>query len=146
MASRRQRPKKNPLTYRPFAGLGNQVDKELEEMGYAPSPSTPKQKGRVKRDKSIGANRTSSSSSNKETQMPGTSRASSARKKSSRSVTRSGGSSLQELGERALDVAIDDAARPFARGAFYAAGAVTGGVVAGNLLAKTGMQVPGFSK
>lgn len=78
-----------------------------------------------------------------------TSRASSAKKKAtSRKVTRSGGndkSTLSELGESAVEVAVEDVARPALRGFAYGAGAAGGVIVAGNLAAKTGMKVPGFS-
>ena len=54
MASRR--PEKKPLTHRPFAALNSAV-RELEDLGYAPCPSSPQQKGSVDGDKKNGKKR-----------------------------------------------------------------------------------------
>ena len=135
-----------PLTHQPFANVFvSKTDKQLKELGYGPVPSIPKQKKGDRRDKKPSKQSPASPSKTGEpvpTARP--SRASSTKKKA---TTRSGGggsSSLQELGEKTLDVAVEDVARPYVRGAAYAAGAVTGAVVAGNVLSKTGMKVPGF--
>jgi hypothetical protein len=141
-----------PLTHRPFSILRSEADQELEEMGYAPSPSTPKQKQKGSGDKKNGKRRTANRTSKKSKEnavAATTSRASSAKKKAtSRKVTRAGGkekSTLSDLGESALEVAAEDIARPMIRGAATGFGVAGGVIIAGNLASKTGMKVPLFS-
>jgi hypothetical protein len=142
---------KKPLTHRPLSGLRSAEDQALVEMGYAPSPSTPKQnKGGSGDKKNVGKRRPANRATRKKENAVAstTSRASSTKKRATaRHITKSGGdkSTLSSLGESALEVAVDDMARPALRGFSYAAGATAGVVVAGNIAAKTGMKVPGFS-
>jgi hypothetical protein len=149
---------KRPLSHRPFELLRDQVPQDLTSLGYdAPPKENSTQKAGKKRHKKNGGSKPSSHRPSKEnedmsqTNGTTTSRASSAKKKAASrntSIKRSDKepSRMAQAGEMALEVVVDDGVRPFIRGGAMAAGAVTGAVLTGNALAKTGLQVPGFSK